>query len=526
MNDPVIYHPSGLPARQIAAQRAMRSYLAGQLDGANQRFRPRPRSADADIRKSIQIIVGRCRDQGQNNPSIQGAIRRISNNAVRDGITPQFQFREASGRLDTEGNSRWEDLFWRWGRYADIARKKSYWKQQRLTLEHMWIDGEILIHRVYDDSIPGIPPLRLEILERDHLDPAIDGPLTNGNVARQGKEFDQNGRCVAYHLFKDHPGDSRYRRTGRIQSLRVPASEIIDVWDAARVSQTCGVPWLAAVVMEAFDLEDYRAYERIGAKLAAAFGIFVKSNFPDMGHPGIGVQPGLGQDPSATWPTNWANMPDYIEPGRIQSIPFGTDLIVASHNRPGTQYEPYVKESRRTLSSGLGMSYEAFANDYTEASFSSVRSGSLEERLSYQGMQTFLDEELNQKAFAWFIESAWLAGLNQTPMPDFRVNPWPYLEAVLPQPPGWSWVDPLKDGQASQLKIQEVMSTRRRESSSQGVDWDDNLAEVMEEDIRMTPVVVTRAINSAIASLGSQITAENAAATIALIDQLAARRKN
>ncbi|MCL2791291.1 MAG: phage portal protein [Desulfobulbus sp.] len=478
---------------------AYRTYVAGQLDGANQNFRPRTRSADADIKRSIRTIVGRCRDQAQNNPSIRGAIRRISNNVVRDGITPQFQFRDRAGKINTAGNVQWEDLFSRWARYADITGKKSFWKIQRLTLEQMWSDGELFIRRVYDDSIPGIPPLRLEMIERDHLDHTVDGTLANGNLARQGKEYDANGRLAAVHLFRQHPGDYQ-PGLNRLVSERVPASEIVNVWDQDRISQTMGVSWLACIVMEAFDLDDYRAYERIGAKIAAALGIFIKSNYPDPGYPGIGIQQAPGQNPAAIWPTTWANMPDFIEPGRIQSIPFGTDIVVASHNRPGTQYEPYVKESRRTQSTGLGISYEAYANDYTDASYSSTRSGSLEERLSYQGMQLFLDEELNQKIAAWFIESCWLAGLNPTAMPNFRFDPWPYLEAAAPQNPGWTWVDPYKDGQASQLKIQEALSTRRREAAAQGVDWDENLAELMEEEERLMPLYELRARNARIMS--------------------------
>lgn len=492
--EPTILDRTGQPARKALTLAAYRTYVAGQLAGANQNFRPRARSADADIKRGLKTILGRCRDQAQNNPSINGAIRRITNNVVRSGIRPQFQFRNPAGRLNSEGNRAWELLFGRWARYADVTGKKSFWQMQRLTLSQMWADGELLIHRTWDDSIPGIPPLRLEMIERDHLDLTVDGEQANGNIARQGKEYNGLGRCVAYHLFRHHPGDYQAGRA-TLRSERIPAADIIDVYSQERISQTMGVSWLAAIVMEAYDLEDYRAYERIGAKLAAAFGIFIKSNYPDLGHPGIGLQQIPGQPSMPEWPTTWGNMPDFIEPGRIQGVPYGTDVVIASHNRPGTQYEPYVKESRRTQSTGLGMSYESYANDYTDASYSSARSGSLEERLSYQGMQLFLDEELNQKIAAWFIEAAWLAGLNQTAMPDFAFNPYPYIEAVQPQNPGWSWVDPFKDGQASQLKIAEAMSTRRREAAAQGVDWDENLAELMEEETLLTRLYELRAKN-------------------------------
>ena len=78
----------------------------------------------------------------------------------------------------------------------------------------------------------------------------------------------------------------------------------------------------------------------------------------------------------------------------------------------------------------------------------------------------------------------------------FGANPYPYFEAVAPQNPGWSWVDPLKDGQASQLKISEAMSTRRREAAAQGVDWDENLAELIDEETALAELIKLRAANN------------------------------
>ncbi len=472
-----------------------RTFVAGELTGANQNFSPVSKSADAEIKRGLKTIIGRCRDQAQNNPYITGNIRRITNNVVRRGIRPQFQFRNNEDKLDTNTNRKWEKLFTRWGRYSSVDGHDSYWSQQKLGLAHMWFDGEFFIHRVWDTSIPGVVPLRLELLERDHLDTSIDGVLDNGNIARQGIEQDpETGKAIAFYLFPNHPGD--YQQSAFMQDARrIPAEDIIHVYEKQRISQSMGVPWIVSIVMEAFDLEDYRSFERIGAKLAAAFGIFVKTNYPDMGSPGLGVQSGSTATTPGEWPTNWDSMPDYIEPGRIQTLPYGTDISMASHNRPGNQYEPYVKESRRSQSVGLGMSYEASANDYSDASYSSARSGSLEERLSYQGQQMFMEEKMCDKVVAWFIEAAWIAGLNPSPMPNFRFDPYPYLESVSHQAPGWTWVDPLKDGKASELKIEQVLSTRRREAAAQGHDWEELLTDAMDEETKLTPLLVLRAEN-------------------------------
>lgn len=492
-----IYAPNGLPARQHLAFGELRGYVSGDLSGANQNFRPRRSSADADIKRGMRVVIDRCRDQAINNPSIRGAIRRIVNNAVRDGIGPQFLFRNRQGKLNSAVNKKWAALFSRWATYAGLNRRQSLWFIQRLGLTQMWSDGEFYIHRSYDTRIPGIPPLRLELIERDLLDLSVDGELSNGNIARQGKELDaRTGEFVAYHFLDFHPGDYQFS-FGKKGSRRILAEDIIDVHDAERISQTMGISWLSAMVMESFDLEDYRAYERIGAKLAAAFGVFVKNNNPAAVNSlsGIGAAPGTSLD--GEWPVNWGKgMPDYIEPGRIQALPWNTDIVIASHNRPGTQYEPYVKESRRTQSTGFGMSYEAFANDYTDASYSSARSGSLEERLSYQGMQFFLSERMLDQIVRWFIESAWVSGVAPHRMDDFAVNPHPHLESFVQLNPGWQWVDPRSDSQASSQKITEALSSRQREMLPQGTNFNDVIEELIDEEAKLTPLYELRAKNA------------------------------
>lgn len=493
----VILAPSGLPARDELALATLRGYQAGDPGGPNRRFRPRRATGDADIRRGLRLMVDRCRDQLANNPGIRGAVARIVNNAVRDGIAPRFLFRDRAGKLDGPANRAWYALFCRWARYASLNRTQSLWEMQRKALGLMYSDGELYIHRAWDARIPGIPALRLELVERDMLDASVDGELDNGNIARSGKELSKKtGEVLAYHFLEQHPGD--YRRHGTLRKVRrVPAAEIIDVHDADRISQTMGAPWLASLVMESYDLDEYRAYERIGAKLAAAFAIFVRNSNPTSAPlGGLGVVPGSGN----AWPGAWGEhvdpLPDYIEPGRIQALPANTDITIASHNRPGTQYAPYVQESRRTQSTGLGMSYEAFSNDYTDASYSSARSGALEERLTYQGLQFFLSEKLLDPIVRWFIEATALAGLAPAPMPGFRENPWPYLEAFTQSNPGWQWVDPQSDATASECKIKNILSSRSREMMQAGLDFDDVLDELIEEEEKLTRLYQRRAMNA------------------------------
>ena len=91
-------------------------------------------------------------------------------------------------------------------------------------------------------------------------------------------------------------------------------------------------------------------------------------------------------------------------------------------------------------------------------------------------------------------------------MPGFAVDPWPWLEAVVQQDPGWTWVDPLKDGQASKIKIEQVLSTRRREAAQQGNDFDELLAESEEEERKLGELYRLRAENARLLAVINQPT--------------------
>ena len=121
-------------ARYRSDRQQYRTYVAGETSDHNQQWRPRNRSADSEIKRAALWVTASCRDQVQNNPFIAGGIRRICANVVRTGIVPEFQFRDRSGMLDKSGNEKWDELFRRWTKYADISGHDSYGALQKLGL--------------------------------------------------------------------------------------------------------------------------------------------------------------------------------------------------------------------------------------------------------------------------------------------------------------------------------------------------------------------------------------------------------
>ncbi len=453
-----------------------RAYTAGMKKDGDHNFAPRLRTADADVKKAWPLVTARCRDQVENNPLISGAVERISQNVVRGGITPKFNFKQ-DGRNESAVNRQFSEDFRRWSRYCELSGHDNWASLLRLVLRHMWSDGGCLIHRVYDDSLPGINPLRLELIELDQLDLMVDGGDHSEVIARRGIEYDRNtSRPIAFHILPYHPGDYILHRRGK--SRRIPAADIIHVWDRRRISQFSGIPWLVAVVMEAYRMEDFRHITQDAARLQTIFGAFLKSSFPGI-QLGAGLALGGQAAPIKPGATGAEEAPTEIGGPLIQKLPTGTDLQFTPTAHPGSNYEPFVKDSQRWQSTGLGMSFEAFANNYTDSSYASARSGALEERLGYRGQQQFLDRTLCSKVYAWFIEAHLLAGLGS--LPGYTRDPLRYQESVVSSFPGWSWVDPQNDAAASEKLLDLTLTTHRALAAQRGEDFDENIEILREE---------------------------------------------
>lgn len=81
--------------------------------------------------------------------------------------------------------------------------------------------GECFV-RLKIDRKNATVPLKLQVLEAEHLDSSKDYQLPNGNIIKTGIEFDKSGKRVAYYLYKEHPGDSG----GGYETVRIPCRGI------------------------------------------------------------------------------------------------------------------------------------------------------------------------------------------------------------------------------------------------------------------------------------------------------------
>ncbi len=470
----------GMARRWLRERARLRAACAGyggaRRDGANGGYRPLDGNVNARNLRDRRLLQARARQLADDHPLVAGALEKLVNNVIFQGFRPQVQLRAADGAYRDAENRRLEQ---RWRDWAEAVR----WHDvERLALRHCVTDGGCLVHHFprRDFLARGLAPLGLELLPLDALDEGVWGLLPNGNRAVGGVEIDRYGDPVAWHvrrdaLYGDLSGVALWPAPGAVssvsvgESVRLPRDTCHMLSRPRRIGELLPVSWLHAVIMSLHDLDEYESSERIGARLAAAFGVFVtqKDEYAYAGNDltGQARAPLSGGHDSAG---RVLSGQEFVSQGRIDVLPPGMDIRIAEHNRPGGNYEPFVKQITRSVSTGLGMSYESFSNNYSDASYSSARQAVLEERRGYRALQEFLLRGLCEPVWkVWCGRQAAFFGMA-----------WAESAPVRWQRAGWSWVDPQKDANANALRHDMGLVSLTELCAEEGRDFGDVVAQI------------------------------------------------
>ena len=412
------------------------------------------RSADAEIRPALRTLRQRCRDLARNDEYVRRFITLLKTNVVgENGVSLQSAKRDADGSLDALGNAIIERGWKAWGRLGSptVDGGLSWIDAQRLFIETLARDGEVLVRFVQGDTNPD--GFQIEFVEADLLDEELNS-ATNERTVRMGVESNSFGKPVAYHLLKYHPGDTEFVGAGR-KHTRIEADRMLHVFQPERAHQTRGVPMMAASIASLKMLHGYREAELIAARVAASKMGFFTSPDGD-GYTGDEVQDTYAPVMSA-------------EPGSFEQLPNGVSLQTFDPTHPTTAFAEFHKSLLRSIASGLGVSYNALANDLESTSYSSVRAGAIDERDFYKTLQRFTIEHFVEPVFRRWLQSAMTRGSVNLPISKYDL----FADRVVFRPRGFSWVDPLKEINANVAGLRNGILSLQDIASGYGRDVED-----------------------------------------------------
>lgn len=376
-------------------------------------------SATAEIVPSIAMLRNRSRDLVRNNPYARRAVAKLVSSAIGTGIMA--------------GPAAPADKVWKqWCNQADFEGQLDFYGLQTLIGRTMFESGECLVRRIREGSgYGGEVPLKIQVLEPDYIDNTRWGPVAGGNYIIAGIEVDPQGRKVAFWLWDRHPGEYLILPNSLL-SKRVPASEILHIYEKERPGQLRGAPRLAVSMMKLRDLDEYEEAELVRKKIEACFAAFVKSS--DISRP-------LGEATTTTDSSGVAKRTETLSPGMIEYMKPGEEVTFGSPSS-ASGYGDYTATQLRAIAVGAGVTYEQLTGDFSRVNYSSARAAMLEFRELVELFRwVYFIPMACRPIFDWFVDAAWTAGKLRTNQYD-----------VVWTPPRWEYVDPLKDAQAEKLE--------------------------------------------------------------------------
>lgn len=442
-------------ARARAALRLVRAYEGANTTRRTSNWKTSNAGANAEISGGLPRLRARSRDLVRNNPYARRAIGALVGNVVGTGI-----------ELGTKNKSL-AKAFKAWVKDCDFYADHDFFGLQALIGRAAFESGDCLIVRVRTKSeeagVSGVP-LKIKVLEGDFLDTSVTGKLANGNFAVGGIEIDREGRRVAFHLFRVHPGETAIADL-RQASDRVLAEDVIYHFEKERPGQILGVPRLAASIMRLRDLDEYQEALLVKKKIEACFAAFVSTD-DDAKTVGTSVE-------TETDASGNTRRVEKLSPGQIiygktgESITFG---------QPSSGPDMgFSKDALHAIAAGIGCTYEQLTGDLSQVNYSSMRGGRAEFKILVEQFRwlTFVPQ-VCERIYGWFEEAAWQAGKLRTREIE---HTW--------TPPRWEYVNPKEDVQADKEELGAGLASLSEKLRARGEDPEAVFEEIAAERKRL-----------------------------------------
>lgn len=430
---------------------------------------------DSDLRSSIKAVRARARYLSHNNDYAKRFVSLVRSNVVGpNGFKLQVQasdYRMVQGAWklvqDKLANQILENAFYEWSKPENctVSGRQSFRALCDMAMRYAARDGEFFVRMVRMKNVPY--GFRLQFVDPMNVDDQYTTRLQSGNVVKMGVEMDLNRRPVAYYVKKTKPETEIYGYMAQGGDYeRIPASEMIHGYDQEYEGQTRGISWMVQSMWRLKMLQGYEEAAVVKARVAAS----------DMAY----FIPGVDSNEQGTMQGNAVDADGNVvmdaEPGGMRTLPAGWDVKTWDHGFPSQQHEMFVNGTLRGISSGLGVSFNTFANNLEKVNYSSIRAGVIDERELWKSVQIWFTESLLEPVFGAWLEMAILTDSVNLPMSKYDKFNQPKWSGRR-----WPWVDPEKDVRAQLISLEAGLTTRAKILGEQGEDLEETLSALEEE---------------------------------------------
>ena len=450
-----------LGRRRAAPTAQWRRFEGARADRLTADWQATITSINEELRADLDRLRSRCRSLVNNNDYARKFRSMVQVNLVGPGgIRLQARVQDGPGRPDRLANAAIEAAWQEWSAACDLAGHPLRDLCETL-VGQLPSDGEFLVRMIRGPAAGNRFGFALQAIDSDRIDTTHNQAAVAGrNAIIMGVEVDIYRRAVAVWLFSAHPNDGIHAAR---QRERVPMSDLLHVFKAERPEQLRGIPWMAPGVISLYHLGKFSVAALLAAEHGANhYGFF---STPDGVAP-VGMEEG-GEQISVS------------QPGTYDVLPPGVSFQQHESKYPDQAFAPFVKAQLQRIASGWGVAYHSLANDLEGVNFSSIRSGTLEERDRWAADQEWLIAALMRPVYLQWLQMALLRGAivmpGGSPLPAAKAEKFARHEW---QARRWDWVDPMRDTEANILKVRAGLMSPQDLSAAMGYDFEDTLAAI------------------------------------------------
>jgi lambda family phage portal protein len=407
---------------------------------------------DDEIKQSIVRMRGLARDLCQNNSYAIKTIREIGLNvAGPTGFKLFAKPYKVNGDIDQEAKDKIEEAWTEFCKkqYFTIKGRESGAVAQFNWAKQLPRDGELIIRKLRGRQFNKFG-FTLQQIEPDYLDERYNARLDNGNYVVMGVEFNEWGQRVAYH-FKMENG----------RRFTLDAKEVIHVFMNERSDQSRGMTSLAPVMLL---MQMAAGYEEAGLIKVRSAATNLGWFYRDITSEQLLTDPNLKKQVGA----NNGNFEIPMAPNTAKALPVGWKFEAYDPSFPDAMHDAFMKNIKRQIASGVGISYPVLANDLENVNYSSARVGLLDEREEYKAMQSFFIDNVLNEIFPDWLDASISSGelkLDYNKIQNYQNVVWVGRR--------WGWVDPEKDIRAKILAINAGLESIPNALAEIGRDMED-----------------------------------------------------
>lgn len=436
----------------------VRRFQAARIDRLSADWLGTQQSINEELRGDLDRLRARGRDLANNNDYARKFRDMVQNNIIGPaGIRLQVRIEDSPGKPDRLANLAIESAWREWQFVADLTGHQHFRDMCETMVGGLPSDGEFLVRVVRGADAGNKFNFALQLIDVDRIDTTFNGRY-GSNTVIMGVEVDSYRRPIALHIFAAHPNDGA---NSNRQRIRLPMQDVIHAFKVERGEQLRGIPWMAPGMLSLHHLGGFKLAALLAAEHGANhYGFFVTQD----GQAPIGGVDAAGE-------TVTTSLPGYFD-----TIPAGTDIKQLDSKYPSENFGPFVKTTLQRIASGWGVAYHSLGNDLEGVSFSSIRSGTLEERDRWMGDQEWFIAGFMEPVYRAWLQMALLSGAvvmpNGSPLPLAKLDKFSRHEWM---PRRWDWVDPKNDTEANILKVKAGLMSPQDLCAAQGYDFEDTL---------------------------------------------------